>query len=69
MKNLDMLITLLGVAYGVLLISAFFLRTKFTESFRIDALLMPRPSESTRPVNLVAGLIVVGYSVYSLLRG
>ncbi|MEK6791370.1 MAG: hypothetical protein AABY45_06695 [Deltaproteobacteria bacterium] len=67
MKNLDMFVTLLGVAYGILLILTFFVRTKFTEAFRIDVLFMPRSSESSRPVNLVAGIVVAGYSIYSLL--
>ncbi|MBI5236544.1 MAG: hypothetical protein HY886_09905 [Deltaproteobacteria bacterium] len=69
MKNLNLFTSLLGVAYGILLIVIFFVRTKFTEPFRIDALLMPQASESSRPVNLVAGLIIAGYSIYSLLHG
>lgn len=69
MKNLDTVITVIGIIYGALLILTVFVRTKFTEAFRIDALFMPKPSEATRPLNLVIGIIVAGYSIYSLLKG
>ena len=69
MKNLDTIVTIIGIIYGLLLILTAFVRTKFTEAFRIDALLMPQPSESTRPLNLIAGILVAGYSIYSLLKG
>lgn len=69
MKNLDTTLTVIGVIYGILMVSAAFYSSKVTEAFRIDALFMPKASEATRPLNLVAGLLVAGYSVYSLLAG
>ena len=69
MKNMDAIVTVIGIIYGFLLILTAFVRTKFTESFRIDALFMPKPSEATRPLNLLAGILVAGYSIYSLLKG
>ena len=68
MKNLDTIVTIIGVIYGALLILTAFVRTKFTESFRIDALFMPKPSETTRPLNLAVGILFTGYSIYSLLK-
>ncbi len=67
MKNLDMIVTVIGIIYGVFLILTFFVRSKITEAMRIDVLFMPNPSEATRPLNLVAGILVAGYSIYSLL--
>ena len=58
-----------GIIYGALLIAVVFVKTKFTEPFRIDALIMPNPSEKTRPLNLVAGICFAGYSIYSLVSG
>lgn len=69
MKNLDTIVTIIGIIYGVLLVLATFIRTKVTEAFRIDALFMLQPSETTRPLNLVIGILVAGYSIYSLLKG
>ncbi len=69
MKNLDTIVTVIGIIYGLFLILTAFVRTKLTESFRIDALFMPNPSESTRPLNLIIGILVAGYSLYSLLKG
>ncbi|MDO8446517.1 MAG: hypothetical protein Q7T53_10530 [Deltaproteobacteria bacterium] len=66
---LDSILTYVGIIYGILLVLATFVHNKVTEAFRIDALFMPNPSESTRPLNLVAGLLVAGYSIYSLLAG
>lgn len=68
MKNLNTIVTVIGIIYGVLLILTAFVRTKLTEAFRIDALFMPQPSEASRPLNLVIGIIVAGYSIYSLLK-
>jgi hypothetical protein len=69
MKNLDMIITLIGIMYGVLLILVAFIRNRMTEAVRIDALFMSKPSEATRQLNLAAGLFAVGYGIYSLLKG
>lgn len=67
MNQADLLINLLGCAYGVVLIAAMFLRTPLTEAMRIDALFVPNYSEKTRPLNLLAGVLVAGYAVWSLL--
>jgi hypothetical protein len=66
-KNLDIIVNSLGITYGIILILTVFVRTQFTELMRVDALLMPQPTESTRPVNLVIGLLVAGYGIYSLI--
>jgi hypothetical protein len=67
MNHPDLLINLLGCLYGLLLVSAVFTRTRFTEAMRIDALFIPRYSEKTRPLNLLAGLLVAGYAAHALL--
>lgn len=66
MNHPDVLVNVLGCLYGVLLVSTMFLRTRLTEAMRIDALFIPQFSERTRPLNLLVGLIVAGYAVYSL---
>lgn len=66
MKNLDILVNTIGIVYGILLILTVFVRSRVTESMRIDALFVKQPTESTRPVNLLAGLLVAGYGIYSL---
>ena len=63
----NLLLTIVGIGYGVLLMSTLFVKTRFTDTFRIDALFIPNPSETTRPLSFVAGLCFAGYSVYSLL--
>ena len=68
MKNLDTIVTIVGIIYGVGLILTAFVRNKFTEAFRLDVMFMPNPSEATRPLNLVIGILVAGYSIYSLLK-
>lgn len=66
MNNMDTIVAMGGIIYGCLLILATFVRHQVTESLRIDALFIPRPTESTRPLNLIVGLLVAGYSIYSL---
>ncbi len=34
---------------------------------KIDALIVPKPTDATRVLNPVAGLLLIGYDVYSLL--
>lgn len=68
MQNINTVVTVVGIVYGAVLILATFVRRiKFIELMRIDALVIPQPTESTRPVNLVAGLLIAGYGIYSLL--
>lgn len=63
---MDIIVNAIGIIYGIILILAAFVRNKIIESMRVDALLMPQPTENTRPVNLVFGLLVAGYGIYSL---
>jgi hypothetical protein len=67
--KMNLIVTILGICYGITLILAAFIRNKITEAMRIDALFMPRPTDSTRPLNLIIGILVAGYSIYSLLKG
>jgi hypothetical protein len=68
-SNLNTIVNVIGIAYGCVLILAMFTRSRVTELLRIDALFIPQPTESTRPLNLIAGLLVAGYGIYSLLAG
>jgi len=68
LKTLDILLMLAGVVYGVGLILSAFIKNKITEAFRIDALFMPKPNLASRMINIPAGIFVLGYSVYSLLK-
>ena len=65
-KNLDTIVKAIGIAYGILLVLSVFVRNRVTESMRIDALFMKQSTENTRPLNLVVGLLVAGYGIYSL---
>ncbi len=67
MNHPDILINVIGILYGALLISAMFVRSKLTEAMRIDALFIRESTEKTRPLNLVAGVLIAGYGIYSLL--
>jgi len=67
MNHPDTFINLLGIAYGMLLIAATFVRSGLTEAMRIDALFVRDYSEKTRPANLLVGVLVAGYGVVSLL--
>lgn len=67
MNDADALVNVLGCLYGLVLIFAAFMRTPLTEAMRVDALFIRQYSEKTRPLNLVAGLLVAGYGMYSLL--
>jgi len=64
---MDTIVNLIGIIYGLVLILAAFVRIRVLESMRVDVLFMPQPTEKTRPVNLVVGLLVAGYAIYSLL--
>ena len=63
---LDLIVTTGGIVYGVVLVSAAFFRNGFTEALRIDALLVPKPTDTTRPLNLAVGLVLIAYNTYSL---
>ncbi len=64
---LDLIVTTGGIVYGAVLVSVVFFRNRFTEALRIDALIMPKPTESTRALNLVIGLVLIAYNGYSLI--
>lgn len=66
MQNINTVVTVVGIIYGLVLILITFVRIKFIESMRIDALVIPHPTDSTRPVNLIAGLLIAGYGIYAL---
>lgn len=63
---MDTIVNTIGIIYGLTLIFGFFVRIRALESMRVDALFMPQATESSRPVNLVVGLLVAGYGIYSL---
>lgn len=64
---LDLVVTAGGIVYGVVLVSVVFFRNRFTEALRIDALIVPQPTDATRALNPVIGLLLIGYNAYSLL--
>ena len=66
-KNLDTVVNAIGIGYGILLVFTAFVRNRITEPMRIDTLFMKQATESTRPLNLVVGILVAGYGVYSLM--
>ncbi len=66
MDHPDALVNAIGMLYGAILIFATFIRSRFTEAMRIDALFMKECTERTRPMNLLAGLLIAGYAIYSL---
>jgi Na+-transporting NADH:ubiquinone oxidoreductase subunit NqrD len=65
---LDLIVTIGGIVYGVVLVSVAFFRNRFTEALRVDALFLPRPTEATRMLNPGIGLLLLAYNAYSLLR-
>ncbi len=65
---MDTIVNSIGIIYGMILILAAFVRSSIFESMRVDVLFMPQATEKTRPVNLVVGLLVAGYGIYSLLN-
>ena len=69
MKSMNLVLPLMGIAYGCVLIAAAFVNNKFIAAFRIDTLFAPKhSSDSTKGINLVAGLALIGYNIYTLIR-
>ena len=68
MASLDLIVTVGGIAYGAVLVGVMFVRNKFTEAARIDALMLPKTTDATRMLNLVIGLLLIGYNGYSLVQ-
>lgn len=66
---MDSAVVIGGIIYGLILIVGVFLKSRFTEPFRIDSLISAVPSEKTRPLNLVAGICFAGYGIYTLIGG
>lgn len=64
---LDLIVTIGGIVYGTVLVSVVFFRNRFTEALRIDALMVPKPTNATRVLNPVIGLLLIGYNAHSLL--
>ena len=65
---LDLAVTVGGIVYGTVLLCVMFLRNRVTEALRIDALIVPKTTEATRPLNLIIGLLLIGYNAYSLIQ-
>jgi hypothetical protein len=63
---MDAIVNAGAVVYGLALVACTFVRHPLTEALRIDALFLPQASEKTRPLNLLAGLLVAGYGAWSL---
>jgi hypothetical protein len=64
---LDIIVNAIGIIYGVILILSAFVRNRAIDAMRVDSLFLPEPTEKTRPVNIVIGIMVAGYGIYSLL--
>lgn len=64
---MDTAVNVIGIIYGLVLILTAFVRNKALEPMRVDVLFMPHPTEKTRPVNLVFGILVAGYGIYSMV--
>ncbi|MFZ4859220.1 MAG: hypothetical protein ACOYL3_22810 [Desulfuromonadaceae bacterium] len=64
---MDIAVNVIGIIYGLVLILTAFVRNKALEPMRVDALFMLQPNEKTRPVNLVFGILVAGYGIYSMV--
>jgi len=65
---MDPVINAGAVLYGLLLVVGTFVRTPITEALRIDALFIPQAGDSSRPLNLLLGLLIAGYGAWSLWR-
>ena len=63
---MESIVNAIGILYGIALIFVSVIRSRTLEPMRLDVLFMPKADETTRPVNLVAGLLVSGYGIYSL---
>jgi len=63
---MDQIVNLGAVIYGLVLVLGMFVRTPVTEALRIDALFIPQAGDSSRPLNLLLGLLIAGYGTWSL---
>ncbi|MEW5886724.1 MAG: hypothetical protein AB1735_08495 [Pseudomonadota bacterium] len=63
---MELIVNAGAICYGMLLIMSQFVRNRITEALRVDALLLPNPTDRTRPLNALLGLLVAGYGAWSL---
>ncbi len=68
MSSLSMTLNVITILYGIVLILAAFKSNRITETFRLDTFFTPRPTDATRMINLPAGLLAIGYTIYSMLK-
>lgn len=68
MSSLSMTLNVITILYGIVLILAAFKSNRITETFRLDTFFTPRPTEATRMINLPAGLLAIGYTIYSMFK-
>lgn len=64
---MDTIVNAGAVFYGLVLILSTFIRHPLTEAMRIDTLFLGHANEKTRIANLIVGLLVAGYGVWSLV--
>ena len=68
MSTLNITLNIITLVYGTVLIFAAFKSNRITETFRLDTFFTPRPTETTRMINLPAGLLAIGYTLYTMLK-
>lgn len=68
MSSLSMTLNVITILYGIVLVLAAFKSNRITETFRLDTFFTPRPTDATRMINLPAGLLAIGYTIYSMLK-
>ena len=68
MSTLNITLNIITLVYGAVLIFAAFKSNRITETFRLDTFFTPRPTETTRMINLPAGLLAIGYTIYTMLK-
>ncbi|HZX48084.1 MAG TPA: hypothetical protein VFF47_02570 [Nitrospirota bacterium] len=68
MNSLNMTLNIITLVYGAVLIFAAFKTNRITETFRLDTFFTPRPTAATRMINLPAGLLAIGYTLYTMLK-
>ncbi|MCC6542872.1 MAG: hypothetical protein IT392_00015 [Nitrospirae bacterium] len=68
MNTLNSILNLITLLYGAVLIVAAFKSNRITETFRLDTFFTPRPTPATRMINLPAGLLAIGYTLYTMLK-
>lgn len=67
MGSQELILTYAGIAYGVLLIASTFINNRVIAAFRLDLMFMRNPPPAAKGINLVVGLLIIGYNVYTML--